>query len=259
MSKSEIIQSDISLDEIGPGGRIGLIALATDLNSEQDLRRIFPGDIEMFTNRVLNANPVTMENLRNMAGDISRAAAGILPDIKLDVMIYGCTSGTVANGVEKIEQLIHLSCPGVPVTNPVSAALAAFDRFNAQRISILTPYTEAVNLEMAGFFESQGIEVINIVGLGYQSDMDMTGIPPQAIAGIAERVCDENADLLFISCTAIRAAAVIEEIEQAIGKPVVSSNQALVWHSLKLIDYPGSIHGYGCLLNKSQLPQQLSP
>jgi len=130
---------------------------------------------------------------------------------------------------------------------------------DAQRISILTPYTEAINLEMAGFFESQGIEVINIVGLGYQSDMDMTGIPPQAIAGIAERVCDENADLLFISCTAIRAAAVIEDIEQATGKPVVSSNQALVWHSLKLIDYPGRIHGYGCLLNKSQLPEQLSP
>ena len=180
----------------------------------------------MFTNRVLNANPVTLENLRNMAGDISRAAAGILPDIKLDAMIYGCTSGTVANGVEKIEQLIHQSCPGVPVTNPASAALAAFAHFGAQRISILTPYTEAVNLEMANFFELQGIEVINIVGLGYDSDMDMAGIPPNSIAEVAEKVCDKNADLLFVSCTAIRAAAVIEEIEKAINKPVVTSNQA---------------------------------
>ena len=247
MGRSEIIQSDFSLDEIGPGGRIGLIALATDCNSEQDLRRIFPQDIEIFTNRVLNTNPVTLENLRNMAGDISRAAAGILPGIELDAIIYGCTSGTVASGVDKIEQLIHRSCPGVPVTNPASAALAAFVHFGARRISILTPYTEAVNLEMAKFFEAQGIEVINIVGFGFENDMAMTGIPPQSIAEVAENVCDKDADLLFISCTAIRAAAVIEDIEQSIGIPVVTSNQALVWHSLKLIDYPRSVIGYGSL------------
>ncbi|MFV2031103.1 MAG: Asp/Glu racemase [Gammaproteobacteria bacterium] len=250
MSRSEIIQPDISLDVIAPGGRIGLIALATDFNSEQELRRIFPHDVEIFTNRVLNASPVTLENLRGMAGDISRAAAGILPDIQLDAMIYGCTSGTVANGAEKIEQLIHKSCPGVPVTNPASAALAAFAHFGAQRISILTPYTEPVNLEMARYFEQRGIEVINIVGLGYENDMDMTGIPPQAIAEAAKTVCDANAELLFISCTAIRAAAVIEEIEQAITRPVVSSNQALVWHSLKLIGCPHSVRGYGSLFQQ---------
>ncbi len=250
MIKSEIIQPDISLDVIAPGGRIGLIALATDFNSEQDLRRIFPGDVEIFTNRALNANPVTLKNLRNMAGDISRAAAGILPGIRLDAIIYGCTSGTVANGVNKIEQLIHQSCPGVPVTNPASAALAAFNHFGARRISILTPYTQEVNLEMASFFEAQGTEVINITGLGFDSDIDMTGISPRDIGEAAKRICDPNADLLFISCTAIRATTVIEDIEQAIGKPVVSSNQALVWHCLKLIGYPGCVRDYGSLFQE---------
>ena len=59
MSRSEVIQPEISLDKIGPGGCIGLIALATDFNSEKDLRHIFPDDVEMFTNRVLNANPLS--------------------------------------------------------------------------------------------------------------------------------------------------------------------------------------------------------
>ncbi len=247
MTQSEIIQHDITLDAVAPGGRIGLIALATDFNSEQDMRRMYPDDVEVFTNRVLNANPVTMQNLRNMAGDISRAAGGILPGFQLDAMIYGCTSGTVANGAEEIEQLVHKSRPGVPVTNPVSAALAAFEHFGARRISILTPYIEEVNIEMAAYFENHGIEVINIAGLGYESDIDMTGIPPQEIADAAIKVCDASADLLFVSCTAIRASLVIEQIEQAIGKPVVTSNQALVWHSLKLVDYSKRINGYGSL------------
>ena len=247
MTQSEILKHDITLDAIAPLGRIGLIALATDFNSEQDLRRMFPDGVEVFTNRVLNANPVTLQNLRNMAADISRAAAGILPGFNLDAMIYGCTSGTVANGAKKIEQLVHQSCPGIPVTNPVSAALAAFAHFGAKRISILTPYTEEVNLEMATYFENHGIEVINIAGFGYDSDIDMTGIPPQEIARAAGKVCDDGADLLFISCTAIRASLVIETIERTIKKPVVTSNQALVWHSLKLIGYAQGIDGYGSL------------
>ena len=247
MTQSEILKHDITLDAIAPLGRIGLIALATDFNSEQDLRRMFPDGVEVFTNRVLNANPVTLQNLRNMAADISRAAAGILPGFNLDAMIYGCTSGTVANGAKKIEQLVHQSCPRIPVTNPVSAAIAAFAHFGAKRISILTPYTEEVNLEMATYFENHGIEVINIAGFGYDSDIDMTGIPPQEIAHAAGKVCDDGADLLFISCTAIRASLVIETIERTIKKPVVTSNQALVWHSLKLIGYAQGIDGYGSL------------
>jgi maleate isomerase len=249
MTQSEIIKHNISLDAVAPLGRIGLIALATDFNSEQDLRRMYPDGVEVFTNRVLNANPVTLQNLRNMAGDISRAAGGILPGFGLDAMIYGCTSGTVANGAREIEALVHQSCPGIPVTNPVSAALAAFEHLGAKRISILTPYTEEVNLEMASYFTDHGMQIINIAGFGYESDIDMTGIPPQEIANAAVEICDDDADLLFISCTAIRASLVIEEIEQAIDKPVVTSNQALVWHSLRLVGYANGIKGYGTLLN----------
>jgi len=64
---------------ITPYGRIGLLALATHFNSEQALRRMYPEGAKVFTNRVLNTNPVTIENLRNTAGDVSRAAGGILP------------------------------------------------------------------------------------------------------------------------------------------------------------------------------------
>jgi maleate isomerase len=252
MTQSEILQHDITLDTIAPLGRIGLIALATDFNSEQDLRRMYPNGVEIFTNRVLNANPVTLQNLRNMSNDISRAAAGILPGLNLDAIIYGCTSGTVANGAIKIEQLIHQSHPGIPVTNPITAALAAFAHLGADRISILTPYTEDVNLEISSYFANHGIEVINIAGFGYENDIEMTGIPLHEIAHAARKVCNHSADLLFISCTAIRATLVIESIEQTIGKPVVTSNQALVWHSLKMIGYSQGISGYGALLQISE-------
>ena len=96
------------LEPLGPNGRVGLVALATDLCSEAELRGMFPAGVEMYTNRVLNANPTTLENLRKMAPDIGRAARGIVPDVDLDVMIYGCTSGTVAIGEREIFQSMKI-------------------------------------------------------------------------------------------------------------------------------------------------------
>lgn len=252
MTQSKIINHSILLDKVAPGGRIGLIALATDFNSEQELRRFLPDDVEIFTNRVLNANPLTVENLRNMASDISRAAGGILPGLKLDAMIYGCTSGTVANGAQKIEQLIQNSCPNILVTNPLTAVFEALKSLNIKRISILTPYIEEVNLAMLNSFQEQGLEVINIHGLNFDDDIDITGIPVQDIVKYALETIDESAEALFISCTSLRTSSVITHIEKLIQKPVITSNQALAWHSLQLINHPHSSKELGQLLeNKS--------
>lgn len=248
MTRIDTVLHSKPLEHLAPGGRIGVIALATDFNIEQDLRRILPRDVEIFTSRVRNTNPLTIENLRSMAPGISAAADTILPGTPLDAMIYACTSGTVAIGIDRISELVRHSRPGVPVSNPVSAALSAFDTFGARRISILTPYTGAVNADVAAFFESQGYEVLNIAGFGFEDDTAMTFIDPDDIVDAALATCDPAADLLFVSCTALRVAAVIERIERELAKPVISSNQALAWHGLQLIGYPAPVSGFGSLM-----------
>lgn len=156
--KSATATLQFELEKLAPAGRVGVIALATDFNIEHDLNTLFPDDVQSFTSRVRNYNPLTIENLRKMEPGIAACADTILPDTELDVVIYACTSGTVAIGSERITQLIHQSCPNAAVTNPVTAALAAFDSFKAKRISILTPYTEAVNKDVAEFFTSQELK-----------------------------------------------------------------------------------------------------
>lgn len=249
--KISTIKLRFPLEHLAPLGRIGVIALATDFNIEQDLRRIYPPGLEIFTSRVRNVNPLTMENLRLMAPGISAAADAILPGTDLDVIIYGCTSGTAALGIDKVADLIHQSRPSVAVTNPVTAALAAFQQLGTKRISILTPYTEAVNNEVAALFAGKGYKILNISGFGFEDDTAMTFITPQDIVDAAQATCDPDADLLFISCTALRASHVIEQIEQRLGKPVVSSNQALVWHSLQLVNCASSVKGFGILFNQN--------
>jgi len=64
------------------------------------------------------------------------------------------------------------------------------------------------------------------------------------------QVCDADADALFISCTALRSALVVEELEQKLEKPVVTSNQALVWHSLQLMKNRSKVTGFGQLFDR---------
>lgn len=235
---------------IGANGRIGLVALATDLNSETDLRRMLPLGVEIFTNRVHNRNPLTRENLVAMAADITRAAAAILPGVAVDVLLYACTSGSAVIGEHEVARLLQAGradLSAVPCTNPVTAALAAFASFGARKISVLTPYVESVNRELVAGFQARGIEVINIDGFGVVDDTDMTGITHAAIQHAARTACHPAADLLFISCTALRAAQVVDQLETTLNKPVVTSNQAMVWHALKLINRPFAVRGFGHL------------
>ncbi|NGO00239.1 Asp/Glu racemase [Grimontia sp. S25] len=246
--KAVALSPQYSLSHLAPDGRVGVIALATDFNIEYELATLLPEDIRAFTSRVKNINPLTIENLKTMAPDITRAADCILPGTDLDVIIYACTSGTIAIGDHQIRELIHLARPDALVTNPVSASLAAFNSLGAKNISILTPYTEAVNRELAAFFETQGLEVINIAGFDFEDDTAMTFISPEDIAQAAITICDPEADALFISCTALRAAEVVSRIETVIEKPVVTSNLALIWHTMTLLNDNTPIKGYGVLL-----------
>ena len=245
----EQVKVPVELDTIAPLGRVGLLALATDFNSEQDLRRIFPEGLEIFTNRIKNANPTTIVNLRAMAGDVTRAAEGILPEFGVNAMIYGCTSGTIAIGTKRLNELIHAAWPGIPVTNPVVAAEAAFKAFGAKKISVLTPYIDEVNAEMGQHFIEQGYSLLNIAGFGFENDIEMTSISPDTLYRAALDVCDEQADLLFISCTALRSSVAVEKIERELGKPVVTSNQALAWHVMQLLGQHQSVNGFGSLFS----------
>ena len=237
-------------EAIGANGRIGLVALATDLNTETDLRRMAPDGVEIFTNRVQFRNPTTVENLRAMAPDITRAASGILPGTALDLLIYACTSGTAVIGEDEVIRRLRAGQPqhaDLPCTTPVTAAIAAMQTLNARRISVLTPYIQSVNQQLAEFFAGRGLEVINVHGYGIADDTDMTGVTVADIIAAAKSACHKDADLLFISCTALRAAQAVAAIESALGKPVITSNQAMMWHALKLLRRPFKVTGFGRL------------
>ena len=243
------LKAQTTLDN-GPGAhRIGLIALASDYVVERDFVNMRPGDeVAVFVSRVLNVNPCTVENLRTMGPRLADAASLIIPDGRLDAMVYCCTSGTAAMGYDTVAENIRSVRPGIPVITPITAGLRALNQFNAERIAVLTPYTDDVNASLVDYIQEHGPQVTAITSFHFANDNDMARIPPEAIVSAAKEADRDDADALFISCTAIRAVDVVDEIEQALNKPVVCANQALFWESVRTTGYDAPINGYGRLL-----------
>ncbi|PDT83910.1 ectoine utilization protein EutA [Sinorhizobium sp. BJ1] len=223
------------LDDRPLAKRIGLVILATDHTTEVDFQRLVASDeIGVYVARIPYANPVTPENLRAMQPSLTAAAALILPGETLDVVMYSCTSASVVIGDEEVTAAIKAAKPEVAVVTPTAASVKGLRALGAKRISVLTPYTIETSRPMADYFAELGFGIDRFTCLGLTDDREMARIAPAEIVAFAKEAMAPESDALFISCTAVRAAGVIAEIEAAIGKPVVSSNYATAWACLRL-------------------------
>ena len=111
--------------------KVGLIALATDFMIEGDFIKIIKDmDIDFFVNRIHCHSPLTSENLIKMSNNVTEVSEDILPNEKLDCVVYGCTSGTIAAGHEVIKNKVNLAKPEAKVTTPSTATVKALRKMN---------------------------------------------------------------------------------------------------------------------------------
>jgi len=215
--------------------RVGLIILATDHTSEPDFRRMVASDrVGVYVARIPYKNPTTPENLRKMQPALTTGAALILPDEPLDAICYSCTSASVVIGDAEIEAAVHAAKPSVAVVTPPMAAVHGLKALGARRISILTPYTAETSRPMAAYFAARGFGIMSFSCLGFEDDREMARIAPASLIELAQEAMHAEAEALFVSCTALRSALVVTGMEQVLGRPVVTSNQASAWNCLRL-------------------------
>lgn len=200
-------------------------------------------DIAVYVNRIEYGNLCTPDGLTAMASDVARAAA-LLP-ATVDVVAFGCTSGTVNIGPEKLTSLISLSHPDARYATPITGAVGAFQTLGAKRIAVVTPYIDSVNETIGGFLEAAGFVVHGMTGFGLERDEDIGALPLSALVEAAESIGGHEADAIFFSCTALVMVEAVDDLERRFGKPVVTSNQAMLREALRTAGYMAPIEGYG--------------
>ncbi|MDA8049532.1 MAG: Asp/Glu racemase [Rhodospirillales bacterium] len=228
---------------------IGLLVLATDQTMEHEFRRLvrLPG-VGLYAARLHNDAEITPETLRAMAPRIAPATALILPGLRLDVVAFGCTSAAMTLGEDAVFREIRKVRPEVACTTPVTAAFAAFRALGARRIGVLTPYAPAVNETVQSYLEAKGAEVAAFATFDKPDDREAARIDLRSIAaGVKALVGAAALDAVFVSCTSLRLAEIVPEIEAETGVPATSSDHALAWHALRLAGIGEAIPGAGQL------------
>ena len=232
--------------------RIGLVALSTDFSIERDFNSIFLNlPIDLFVNRLPFYNPLTDKNLVKMTEKLTEVTENILPNQTLDAVAYGCTSGTIVAGVDQIINKIQSAKPNCKVITPITSAVNALKHLNLKKISVFTPYPQAINEKVINYFKNEGFVIQSFASFNLESDLDIGKIDPQYLLEVLTKIDTSDAEALFISCTALPVFEIIQELEIKIKKIVLSSNQALIWDSIRSVGYNSSIEGYGKLLRKN--------
>ena len=230
--------------------KIGFVLLATEQTVEDDVMRLQPPGVGMHFTRAAIPDSITNETLAAQANLLADCAASLLPDGSLDVVCYACTSGSLVIGEERVFAELNKGAPNARPTSIISGVIRALETVGAWRIVVATPYLDEVNRREVDYLEEAGFEVISISGLNLEKDSEMVCVTPEFITEFALAQDRVDADAIFISCGALRSLDVVGDIESRAGKPVICSNQAMIWDCLRLAGIDDRIEGYGRLLSE---------
>ena len=184
-----------------------------------------------------------------MSENITETSRDILPNEKLDCIVYGCTSGTIAVGYNVIKEKINLAKPETKVTTPSTAAINALRKMKVNKLAIFTPYSKALNDEVINFFKNENFEITSNSYFDILNDLDIGKVDENYLYETLSIMDLGNADALFISCTALPALSIIDKLEKKLNKIVLSSNQVLMWDTLQKSGKIDTVKSFGRLFN----------
>jgi maleate isomerase len=214
---------------------IGLVA-PFDFALDDECWRWLPKNTPLYVTRTarLENTAVTAE-LAEAVGDEAAVTPAVrsLLSAEPESIAYACTSGSFVGGLEgekKLRSVMEVAGAKQAVTTS-GALLQAIEHLGVKKIAIATPYNEELTRLLADFLQTAGVAVVKA---GYlNSEQDIMHIGYDAVRNMADIVNHPEAEAVFFSCTNLRTFDIITELEQKLGKPVLSANQVTVWATLK--------------------------
>lgn len=232
--------------DYGDGARLGVLLPSGNVVAEPEIRAMLPPGIGHAVTRL----PLRGSSEPELLGmlDTLEPAAALLGHARPDLIAFHCTAvSTFAPAMaDSINQRIA-AASGVRAFSTADALLAACAALHASRVLLVTPYIAPVHQREIAFLASHGLTVTGGAWMGIDGNAEMGRLSGAQIADFT-RAAAAPADVCLMSCTAIRSAGIIEALEAALGMPVLTSNQAMVWHALRLLGVPDAVPGFGRLM-----------
>ena len=231
--------------------KIGFVLLPNDQLVEEDMVRMAPPGVGVYFSRARMPHEISTRTLAQLTESLAETAGRILPDDILDVVCLACTSGTVAVGEARVCSELNKGAPNAHATSLMGSVTKALAALQVRRIAVGTPYAHELTDTVVGYLQNEaGFEITAYAGLGLDYDRDMVRVTPDYLLEFGASLDTPEAEALLISCSALRSLEIVEALEKEIRKPVIVSNQAMMWNCLRLAGVQDRISGYGELLRQ---------
>lgn len=235
--------------------KIGVLVPFTNTNLEPDLHRLQPADTSMHFTRIagydIDEIPDSLQ-MHNMAETDISSALQLIAGVHPDVILYGCTSATLTHGVAFDQQLTEgiQNTTGVKAVSAAGALVVALQAIGAKKIGFASPYISNVNSCAIRFFSSAGFETVICSDPGRAlTNHEQGALTPEEIFKLAVGADHENVDTVVMACTDLRAVEIIAAVEAEINKPVITSNQAMIFAMLQSCSLSHNGSNYGRLFD----------
>lgn len=236
--------------------RLGLLVPFTNTNLEPDMTLMSPPGVSVHAARLGGYDAERIPDETQMQGlgasDIDKPLR-LLMGVRPDIILYGCTSATLAHGPD-FDRALAARAKAVSGAETVTAAgalVSALEVVGAQRVGLASPYVPAVNDMAIAFLAEAGIETVRrsevTEPLGNEEQGAMT---PDEVLASGIRADHDDADAIVLSCTDMRSVETVARLEQALGKPAICSNQAMMFEALRRLGIVDPVAGFGKLLER---------
>ena len=219
--------------------------------SDLEIQKMLPAGVPLHITRIPMKAP-TYEEILHMADSVEEAAS-LLADAKVDIIAFACTAGSFIKGKGYDEEIMERisRATGLPATTTTTAVVTGLRTLGIKRLVLVTPYKELITQKEKGLLEEEGFQVLSYRGLSLDDTYQQYETDPRRWYELVKEMQQPLSEGYFASCGGIRVVDIIGQLEMELGKPVITSNQALVWHCLRRMGIQEPMEGFGRLLETS--------
>jgi len=213
-----------------PRARIGMIIPSVNSMTEPQFNRFAPPGLAVHVARARVAGP-WKRPLADMAEEIATSAR-LLSDVAPDLIVFHCTDTSMTQGPQGEGRILDIvrDATGIEAVATSRLVLEALQALGLRKLLLLSPYKS--NQAVIGYLQSTGFAVLHDVALALEP-LEFAKVTPAQWTDLARRHDRPEADGIFLSCTNTTQIEAIADIERELGKPVVNSNQAVLWGCLR--------------------------
>jgi maleate isomerase len=219
--------------------RIGLIIPSSNSLTEPQFHRYLPPGVSAHITRLRMAG-----KFRKPLDELKKSlveAAEAISDVRPRLIVFHCTANSMEAGLAHEAKIVDIieKASGCPTISTAQAITQAFDKVGIKKLVLISPYVKATNEHEVKYLGEAGYTVVHELGLALESHA-YANVTPDEWRRVVKENTRTEADGYFLSCTNTRMIETIEDLERDLGKPVVNSNQAVLWTCLNKL---GLHHG----------------